>query len=230
MAVKKSLKKAPGRPKSAPEETREKLLEAAAELFAARGLGNVSLAKVAAEAGVTPAMVHYYFHTKEELVKAVVGERLGRFLHAVMGDGDFDPAEPLEFALGLIPRLAAAVEANPWLPGLWVREVISDHGALREHMFELLPKDLFARLSASFSEGVKKEKYSSEVDPHLLLFSAITNYLLPLAARGIVERLPGVGPLTPDRLIRHAQAVLRHGYSAPPAPETGTPRPKRSRP
>lgn len=228
MAVKKvpAAKKTPGRPKNAPEETREKLLAAATELFAARGLGSVSLAKVAAEAGVTSAMVHYYFHTKEELVKAVVEERLGRFLHIVVGDGDFDPDEPLEYALAVIPRLAAAVEENPWLPGLWVREVISDRGALREYMFELLPKDLFARLTESFSEGVKKGKYSSEAEPRLLLFTAITNYLLPLAARGIVERLPEVGDLTPERLIRHAQAVLRHGYSGPAAPPVNS---KRSR-
>ena len=226
MAVKNNLKKTPGRPKSAPEETRAKLLEAATELFATHGLGATSLAKVAAAAGVTSAMVHYYFHSKEELVKAVVVERLGRFLYTVVGDGDFDPDEPLEYALAVIPRLAEAVEVNPWLPGLWVREVISDRGGLREYMFELLPKDLFGRLSESFSEGVKSGKYSSEAEPGLLLFTAITNYLLPLAAKGIVERLPGLGQLTPDRLVRHAQAVLRHGYSGPPA--SGA-RPERSR-
>lgn len=242
--VKEAVKKSPGRPKSlpnsggsarcrdreddqtarpdagvispSPQETREKLLEAATALFAENGMGVTSLAKVAAAAGVTSAMVHYYFKTKEQLVEAVVVERLGRFLNMVLGESDFDPDEPLDYVLSVVPRLAAAAEANPWMPGLWVREVISENGGLREHVFSFLPTAMFGRLAECYIQGREKGKYSGDVEPHLLLFTVITNYMLPLAAKGLLERLPGMGELTSGRLVRHAQAVLRHGLSGLP--------------
>ena len=45
-------------------EVRARLGAAARELFARQGFEAVSLRQVAAAAGVTPAMVHYYFGGK----------------------------------------------------------------------------------------------------------------------------------------------------------------------
>jgi hypothetical protein len=44
--------------------TRESLLDAAVALFAEQGVAATSSAKIAARAGVTPAMVHYHFRCR----------------------------------------------------------------------------------------------------------------------------------------------------------------------
>ncbi|MBW2374153.1 MAG: helix-turn-helix transcriptional regulator, partial [Deltaproteobacteria bacterium] len=64
----------PGRPARGEDGpgVREALLEAARSLFAARDFRAVSLREIAAEAGVSPAMVHYYFGDKTGLFDALL--------------------------------------------------------------------------------------------------------------------------------------------------------------
>lgn len=52
------------------ELTRNRILRAASELFADRGLGPVTLKQVAAEAGVSPAAIHHYFGSKAQLFES----------------------------------------------------------------------------------------------------------------------------------------------------------------
>src|SRR5512135_1986598 len=65
------------------DTTREQLLDAATTLFAERGIAATTVAQIAAQVGVTSAMVHYYFKTRDQLLDAVVDERIMRFTAAV---------------------------------------------------------------------------------------------------------------------------------------------------
>jgi AcrR family transcriptional regulator len=56
------------------EETRKRIIEAAMRMLARDGHAATSVKDIAAEAGVAPGLVHYYFKTKEELVAAAVAE------------------------------------------------------------------------------------------------------------------------------------------------------------
>src|SRR5215468_11730852 len=77
---KPTLRRARGRPASASQiGSRDALLDAAVTLFAEQGVAATSSAGIAARAGVTPAMVHYHFRSRERLLDAVVDERLARF-------------------------------------------------------------------------------------------------------------------------------------------------------
>jgi AcrR family transcriptional regulator len=59
------------------QRMRSKLLDAAVRRFKSRGLGDVSVAEIAAEAGAFPSQVTYYFRTKEALfVEAACREML----------------------------------------------------------------------------------------------------------------------------------------------------------
>jgi hypothetical protein len=65
-----SVKRA--RPGQQAEKRRERLVEAAYRAMLRTGLGQLRTRDVAAEAGITVATLHYYFPTKDDLVKAVV--------------------------------------------------------------------------------------------------------------------------------------------------------------
>lgn len=54
--------------------TQEKILAAAAKIFACRGYREATTRMICNEAGVNVALVNYYFRSKAELYKAVVGE------------------------------------------------------------------------------------------------------------------------------------------------------------
>lgn len=55
--------------------SREQLLDIALNLFSRQGIANTSLNAIAKEAGVTPAMLHYYFNSREQLLDAMIEER-----------------------------------------------------------------------------------------------------------------------------------------------------------
>jgi AcrR family transcriptional regulator len=63
------------------QRNRERVLEAAQELFAAEGLA-VPLDDIARRAGVGPGTVYRHFPTKEALFEAVVSERIQRMVEA----------------------------------------------------------------------------------------------------------------------------------------------------
>lgn len=56
--------------------TREKLLDCAERLFAEHGLEGVSLRAINAEAGLSPAALHYHFGSQAALVEALLERRM----------------------------------------------------------------------------------------------------------------------------------------------------------
>lgn len=55
-----------------PTETRQEILTAARRLFGERGFAGTTIRGIAAEAGVTQALVHHYFRGKEQVFVAAV--------------------------------------------------------------------------------------------------------------------------------------------------------------
>lgn len=91
------------------EERRHQIAEAVVRIAATRGLQAASMREVAAEAGVSLRLVQYYFHTKQELLAAVLaylGEQISRRMTrsvAALG-GTTDPRAFLYGALtALLP-------------------------------------------------------------------------------------------------------------------------------
>ncbi len=81
-----------GRRPGAPD-TRAAIVEAARPLFAELGLSGTSMRKVAADAGVDPALVHHYFDSKEDLFLAALAVPFDpRVLLTAVADGGPDGA------------------------------------------------------------------------------------------------------------------------------------------
>jgi len=65
----------PRRSGSETSETRTRLLDVTEQVMLADGYAAVTSRRVAADAGVTPALVHYYFKTIDDLFLAVIRRR-----------------------------------------------------------------------------------------------------------------------------------------------------------
>jgi AcrR family transcriptional regulator len=61
------------------EERRAELVAAFARVLARHGFAGATIAAVAAEAGVTPSLVHHYFADKNELLTCLLADLIGRF-------------------------------------------------------------------------------------------------------------------------------------------------------
>ncbi len=95
-----------GRPKATPEAEprREALVLAAYRRLAEAGFEGLRTRDVAAEVGVNIATLHYYFPSKEALIRGVVGHAMGRFRTAFAPGSK--PGEQLAAQFQGIRRLA----------------------------------------------------------------------------------------------------------------------------
>ena len=203
-----------GRPAAAADgEMRERLLDAATELFAEKGIAAVSMSGIAAHVGVTSAMLHYYFKTRERLLDVVVEERFGRFIAAVsegIGQGDDDPLTMVHDLVTRIIRLAGEL---PWLPSLWIKEIASDGGQLRERLIKRLPSDIQKRFGECVANAQKRGIVNPDLQPYLLFVSIIGLSLFPLAVAKIWKRFPTLGQLGNEDVISHATSLLTYGLA-----------------
>jgi AcrR family transcriptional regulator len=95
-----------GRPRASDvaEPRRDELVLAAYRRIAEAGFEGLRTRDVAAEAGVNIATLHYYFPTKEALIRGVVGHAMGRFRTAFAPGSR--PGEQLAAQLRGVRRLA----------------------------------------------------------------------------------------------------------------------------
>lgn len=204
-----------GRPLgSAPGASRDALLDAAASLFGERGVAATSMAQIAARAGVTAAMVHYHFKGREALLDALVEERLGPLMGFVWAP--VDPSEPpVRMVQGLVQRLLEGPGSQPWLPPLWVREVLSEGGQLRERVLARLPVAKIEAVGMAIAQAQARGEVNPDLEPRLFILSVLGLTMLPLATAGLWGRLPGARDLDAKAIARHATALLAAGLRPP---------------
>jgi AcrR family transcriptional regulator len=197
-----------GRPHPVPGvDARELLLDAAVSLFAEQGIAGTTIAQIAVAAGVTPAMVHYYFTNRDRLLDALVRERLQPILAAVWSPVTAS-REVAPMLRGLVERILAVVEANPWLPSLWIREIVTEGGRLRARLLKALPFEHVQHMISVVTAAQRRGEVIPQLEPRLMPVSVIGLTLLPLAAIGILQQLPPMRSLDQRDIARNAEALL----------------------
>jgi|ADurb_Cas_03_Slu_FD_contig_21_3028199_length_715_multi_3_in_0_out_0_1 AcrR family transcriptional regulator len=196
-------------------DTRERLLDAAVTLFAEQGIAATRVAEIAVHAGVTPAMVHYYFKSRDQLLDTIVAERIERFIALIWDPITGSEDDPLALVKGLVSRILKASHVMPWLPPLWVREIVSEGGQLREKILQRIPRDKLRQLADCLKAGQEKGVVNPEIDPRLILISILGLTLLPLAAAKIWNHIPSLERVSKENLARHAISLLIGGLTNP---------------
>ena len=81
------------------DERRRQLLAQATELFATHGYDELSMAKIAAEAGVSKPLLYHYFPNKRDLFEAALAQAAEEHLARTQPDPSSPPAEQLNASL-----------------------------------------------------------------------------------------------------------------------------------
>lgn len=201
----------PGRPARGDAGLREHLVDAALATFAAEGIKASSLKSIAARAGVTPALVHYYFGGKDALQAAVIEERFMQVAIALRGLLGAPDQPSRELIAGFVTGVHRLVERFPWLPVIWVREILTEGGALRELMLLRLAPMVPQALAERFARAQSRGEINPGLDSRFLVVSLIGLTLFPLAAEGIWRRIFPDGALDHALLRQHTLALLHSG-------------------
>jgi AcrR family transcriptional regulator len=170
---------------------RERILAAACDEFAARGLEASSVRTIAQAAGVTPAMINYYFGGKRALYDAVVAEAQAR-LHGRLRASLAEGPSAARLATAYFDFLAQERQ----MQRLLLREVLDGSVDGAPHVI----RPLRALLAAHFGAD------DHAAQTALSLFGAIAGYFIYAPVLG--EWL-GNDPLSPDALAQRREHVIR---------------------
>jgi TetR/AcrR family transcriptional regulator len=211
----------PGRPlASLDRDARALLLTAASELFAEQGVAATTFATIAKRAGLTPAMVHYYFKDREQLLDAVVEEKLCPFIAHV-----WDPVQPgggpAELIRGIVGRLLTGIERAPWVPSAWMREILNEGGLLRGRVLRRIPIDKVRVVGEAIRQGQAAETANPDIDPLLMVFSTFGLVMLHMATVEVWAEIFQRKPLSGEVIGRHINGLLLDGLRGPGRPPEG---------
>lgn len=172
--------------------TEDRILQAAEAEFLAKGYAGARTTAIAEAAGVTHAMLHYYFRTKDKLFERILNEKI-QLVRDIMLFGIGDPGRPLE------ERIVATVErhfdflaANPSLPRFMVNEVFSipERMMLITDQMRLHAPLLLAGLQREIDD-LAAEGRCRRVDARMLLLDIISLNIFTFMAEPIVRSLMG---------------------------------------
>jgi len=217
----------PGRPVANPDRhTRELLLTAATELFAEHGVAATSFTTIARRANLTPAMMHYYFDDRDQLMDAVVEERLLPIIAYVWDP--VKPGDPSEIIRGIVERLLSGVERAPWVPSTWMREILNEGGLLRGKVLPRIPVDKVRLVGQAIRAGQTRQALNPDLDPLLVVFSALGLVMLHMATIKVWAEIFHRPALSAEAMCRHISALLLDGLRHSPRPPRQPVRSQRS--
>lgn len=203
------------------------MLTAATELFGELGAAATSFALIAQKVGLTPAMVHYYFSDRDALLDAVVDERLAPLIASVWEPVRADDSVAT-MANGVVDRLLAGVERNPWVPSTWMREILNENGLLRKRVLRRLPVERVRMVGNAVARGRREGSIHSDIDPVLIVFSMLGLVMLHTATAGLVGDIFHCEAPSDASLRRHITGLVLHGLEIHGASLQGRPRGRKS--
>ena len=182
-----------------PQQNKEQaILKAAEREFLTKGYAGARTTSIAEAAGVTHAMLHYYFRTKEHIFERILDEKMRLMSESVLAAFG-QPGLPLPERLrNGIERHFDFIAANPDLPRFIVNEVLARPDRYEcmqrsvRRIANVLMLDIQRELDASAARGE-----TEPMDVRMLMLDIISLNAFPFIAYPVI--VPLLGDLAADR-------------------------------
>jgi AcrR family transcriptional regulator len=202
---------------------RDRILDAAAEEFAARGFDGAKVDRIAARARVNKALLYYYFHNKAALYHEMLLDVFRTVATAVVGVRE-QGGSPHEQMDRFIQTVADTTLSRPRFPAIWLREM-SEGGRHLDESIVLEMRKVIETLGSILQDG-RRSGVFREANPFVVQISIVAPLLLFSATRPVRERFKHQVPKPVADIPR--EAVLEHVRAATLAAleAAGTPSPR----
>lgn len=168
-------------------DTETMILQAAEKEFLEKGYAGTRTTEIARAAGVTHAMLHYYFRTKDKLFEKIVSDKIDKLVDIFLGAVG-NPQLPLKERLrDSIERHFDFLVANASLPRFIVNEL-----AVHPERIEQIREKLYVKAGKILSEMQKElDAIKSCIDAKMLLVDIISLNVFPFLAYPMVKVMAG---------------------------------------
>jgi len=212
------------RTKEEAQETRNRILDTAEQVFLEKGVSRTSLAEIAAATGVTRGAIYWHFRNKADLFNAMMDRVVLPMEELAQRAGDGDLDDPLAYvracALCVLERLTTDPQCQR------VFEICCHKCEYVEEMLQLRDRHIGCRtewlgqIERGLRNAAKKGQLAASVDPrvaaiglHAMVDGLIMNWVLD----------PGYLPLARDAVLLVEQ-YLDGLRGVVPAPKRAPPR------
>jgi len=195
-----------GRKKAEHPEAARRILDAAEQIFAARGLAGARTDQIAAAARVNKALLYYYFESKQRLHRAVLERLFGQLQHSIRA-ADSGSGSASDRLLAFVTGYFDFVASHPAYPRIIQRALMESSPQLDWMVRNFFRPLLFERLSRTIADGVKKREFR-RVNPNHAVFSIIAITVFYFAAAPVLSVLLGRNALERQAVAARKEAVL----------------------
>jgi AcrR family transcriptional regulator len=165
------------------DTTEEKIMEAAKNVFVAKGMECARMQEIADEAGINKALLHYYFRSKERLFESIFSGIIKMAFPKIMGILQSD-AEIITKIELVIDAYIDLLIKHPFIPGFVMKELNRDPSGLFKMVvkFGLNPQIAFDQIQEAMDRGE-----IIRMKPQHLAANIISMCVFPFAARPILS-------------------------------------------
>jgi AcrR family transcriptional regulator len=178
--------------------TRQRLLDAAARVFARDGLSGATTREIAREAGVNEVTLFRHFQTKDRLLSAVVGENFGGPATAVPPSLPGPTADLRADLAGLARYYEELLTTNLPLVRTMLGELQHHHGDHEKQVF----RAVFAPLKTALVARIKAARHAGELRPEFRA-DVLADLFAGMIFTGVIRRS------SPDIKIEYSAAAYR---------------------
>jgi AcrR family transcriptional regulator len=183
------------------ENTEQKILDAAIDVFVRKGFSGARMQEIADQAGINKSLLHYYFRSKKALFRIIIektfGELIPQFSQAINSDGTV-----LQKFESVIKKYIQALRNNPHLP-LFILHELSQNRA--EFVEEMKAKATNFPDFQRFFKQMMEEMAAGTIrayNPMHLFMNIASLCVFPFAARPVFKTLVGMPEELFDQLMQ----------------------------
>jgi AcrR family transcriptional regulator len=187
-----------------PEATKNKILDAAEAEFAVTGLIAARTEAIAAQTGVTKAMIYYYFQNKEELYRAVL-ERCFTTALGMMEQLQLDCLPPEAALVRLLEQMLCCMSENPRIGCILSLEAIQNKG---KYYPKQLGDLLYGTIVKILEQGIVAGVFRQLEPRHTAVNIVGTCAFYFIAQENLKYLWPGKRLLGKDLLQQHTQESI----------------------
>lgn len=193
-------------PASLPENTEQRIFDAAREVFVQKGMDGAKMQEIADRAGINKALLHYYYRSKEKLYEAVARAVLHRAIPVMRELIESDL--PLEQKIiGFTDKYIDLVGRNPFVP-LFIISEMNKHPD--RFIDNLLPKALphpqvfFQQVESAAAEGRIRP-----VSPRHLLVHIVSMCIFPFIAKPMLRLVMDMSPAEMNTFLAERKTQIQ---------------------
>lgn len=212
--VRRRRARLPGRPAvSADEDVRSALLDSAGKLFLKHGFERVTARQIAAGAGTTPAMIHYYFTNKLGLFRAML-DRAIQPLRERLAGVLMQPDAGLDVP-SLIAMHMRMVATHPWIPVFILNEVLAEKGRFRATFIREIASRQMPLVVELLERGRAAGNFRPDLDCRLAALSLLSLCMFPFLTKPVSAPVLGLKYEGEglERLIEHTARLFLDGIA-----------------